>query len=82
MYDRRLAHARDPELGRYRFQVEYLTDDHNEQMGLEQMLYEKYPEAQSANGGFNKYRAVDVTKDYYQTYRQAALDYLARQEDD
>lgn len=46
------------------------------------MLYEKYPEAQSANGGFNKYRAVDVTKDYYQTYRQAALDYLARQEDD
>ncbi len=66
-------------LGQYRFQVEYLTNDLNEQKGLEQMLYEKYPEAQEANSGFNKYRAVDVTKPYYQIYRQAALDYLSRQ---
>jgi hypothetical protein len=79
LYERRLEHARDDVLGEYRFQVEYLTNDESEQLGLEQMLYEKYPEAQAANGGFNKYRAVDVTMSYYRIHRQAALDYLARQ---
>lgn len=49
-------------------------------MGLEQMLYERYPQAQVANGGYNVYRAVDSVSSDYQRYMQAARDYLARQE--
>jgi hypothetical protein len=43
------------------------------------MLYEKYPEAQVANGGYNAYRAVDPAGRDYQRYMQAARGYLARQ---
>jgi hypothetical protein len=35
-------HARDPELGQYRFQVEYRTDDYATQRGLEQLLDEDF----------------------------------------
>jgi RHS repeat-associated protein len=34
-------HARDPELGQYRFQVEYRTDDYATQRGLEQLLHDE-----------------------------------------
>jgi hypothetical protein len=79
LYERRLDHARHSVLGQYRFHIEYLTDDPDEQAGLEQMLYDKYPEAQRANGGFNKRRAVDPANRDYQRYMQAAQAYLDRQ---
>jgi hypothetical protein len=60
--------------------VEYLTNDLDERMGLEQMLYERYPEAQVANGGFNARRAIDPANSDYQRWMQAARNYLARQE--
>jgi hypothetical protein len=59
LYERQLDHARDPVLGQFRFQVEYRTNVANEQKGLEQMLYDQYPEAQQANGGYNKYSPID-----------------------
>jgi hypothetical protein len=79
LYERRLAHARHSVVGQYGFQVEYLTDDPDEQTGSEQMLYDKYPEAQRANGGFNKRRAMDPANRDYQRYMQAAQAYLDRQ---
>jgi hypothetical protein len=74
--ERALTHARDPVLGQFRFQVEYRTSDFNTQVGLEQTLYERYPEAQVANGGFNKYAPVSEENRMYDTYMQAAQDYL------
>jgi hypothetical protein len=41
------------------------------------MLYDQYPEAQAANGGFNKYAPVAETNPKYETYMQAAQDFLA-----
>jgi len=75
--ERALTHARDPVLGQFRFQVEYRTSDFNTQVGLEQRLYERYPEAQVANGGFNKYAPASEANPMYDAYMQAAQDYLA-----
>jgi hypothetical protein len=74
--ERALTHARTPELSQFRFQVEYRTNDFNTQVDLERMLYDRYPEAQAANGGFNKYAPVSETNPMYDTYMQAAQNYL------
>lgn len=42
---RQVAHANDPVLGQFEFQVEYRTDVYAEQRGLEQILYDQYPGA-------------------------------------
>lgn len=39
---RRGEHARDPELGQYRFRPEYRTDDYTTQRGLEQLLHDEW----------------------------------------
>ena len=39
---RAAEHARDEDLGRYRFQVEHRTNDYATQRGLEQRLHEQY----------------------------------------
>lgn len=44
------------------------------------MLYDRYPEARAANGGFNIKAPVVETNPMYETYMQAARDYLAAQE--
>jgi len=68
--------ARDPVLGDFEFQVEYRTDNYAEQRGLEQLLYDRYPEAQEANGGFNKIRAIYPSNPRQADYMQAAANYL------
>ena len=73
---RALAHARDPVLGDFEFQVEYRTDVYAEQRGLEQTLYDQYPGAQSENGGFNKIRGISPSNPNLPTYMQAAQDFL------
>jgi hypothetical protein len=75
--ERALAHARTPELSPFRFQVEYRTNDFNTQVGLERMLYDQYPEAQVANGGFNDRSPLADYNPRYGTYMQAAQAYLA-----
>lgn len=75
--ERALAHARDPELSEFRFQVEYQTNDFNTQKVLERMLYDQYPEARAANGGLNYRSPLVDTDPMYETYMQAARDYLA-----
>jgi hypothetical protein len=47
---RELAHASDPVLGKFEFNPEYYTDNYAEQRGLEQLLYERHPEAQFQHG--------------------------------
>jgi hypothetical protein len=74
--ERQLAHARDPVLGQLRFQVEYRTDVFNEQVGLEQVLYDRYPEAKVANGGYNKYQPIGPSNSMRDTWMQAAQDFL------
>ena len=39
---REAEHARDRELGRYRFQPEYRTDDYATQRGLERLLHDDF----------------------------------------
>jgi hypothetical protein len=81
--ERRNDHARDPMLGKYRFQVESRTDDPDTQWGLEQILYDRYPETKEVNGGFNKYRPFDPAKNpKADIYMQAARDFLASLEGD
>jgi hypothetical protein len=68
--------ARDPDLSDFEFQVEYRTDNYAEQRGLEQVLYDRYPGAQEASGGFNKIRAISMTNSRRSGYMEAAADYL------
>jgi hypothetical protein len=70
--------ANDPVLGQYEFQVEYRTDVYTEQRGLEQVLYDRYPGAQAANGGYNVIRGVGPLNPNGPSYIQAAYDYLER----
>ena len=76
LYERMLDHARDPELKDFDFQVEYYSGDADTRVGLEQALYERYPEALPENGGFNKYRPIGPGNSKEGVYRQAATDFL------
>jgi hypothetical protein len=59
--------------------VEYRTDDEYTRLGLEQMLYDRYPAAQLENGGFNKYWPVALSNPYLPIYMQAAQAFLDAQ---
>lgn len=63
-------------LGQFRFRVEYLTDDEDTQIFLEQMLYDRNPEARMANGGYDKYRPINRRNSMRNAYMQAARAYL------
>jgi RHS repeat-associated protein len=76
---RAVAHANDPVLGQFEFQVEYRTDVYAEQRGLEQLLYDEYPGAQAANGGYNFIRGISAQNPNGSVYLRAGYDYLARQ---
>jgi hypothetical protein len=73
---RALAHANDPVLGEFQFQVEYRTNVYAEQRGLEQMLHDQYPEAQAANGGYNMIRGIGPLNPNGPAYMQAAYEFL------
>jgi hypothetical protein len=75
---RQLAHANDPALGKFEFQVEYRTDVYAEQRGLEQMLFDQYPEAQAANGCYNTIRGISPLNPRGPGYMSAAHDYLQK----
>lgn len=70
--------ADDLVLGQYEFQVEYRTDVHAEQRGLEEVLYDRYPGAQAANSGYNVIRAISLRNPNRAGYMQAAYGYLER----
>ncbi|WP_162940312.1 RHS repeat-associated core domain-containing protein [Gryllotalpicola protaetiae] len=71
-------HAQDPILRQFDFNEEFYTDDYAEQRGLEDWLYQRYPEARAANGGFNKIGAVSPSNPNLAAYQQAASSYLER----
>lgn len=73
---REAAHFNGPVLGEYRFNVEYRTDVYAEQRGLEQVLYDRYPGAQAANGGFNRIRGISPSNPNLPTHMQSAWDFL------
>jgi hypothetical protein len=75
---REAAHFNDSVLGQFEFQVEYRTDVYAGQRGLEQMLYDQYPGAQAANGGYNKIRAISPQNPKGPAYMQAAEGYVQR----
>lgn len=76
---RQAAHANDPVLGDYQFNVEYRTDVYAEQRGLEEVLYNRYPNARVRNGGFNKIRAIGPSNPNFAFYMRSAAEFLARQ---
>lgn len=49
-----------------------------EQRGLERMLYDRYPEARAANGGYNFIRGISLSNPNLDSYMQSASDFLAR----
>jgi hypothetical protein len=73
---RQIAHANDPVLGDFEFNPEYRTDVYAEQRGLEQTLYDQYPGAQAANGGYNFIRGIGLSNPNLPSYMQAAQDFL------
>jgi hypothetical protein len=73
---REVAHANDPVLGDFEFNPEYRTDVYAEQRGLEQSLYDQYPGAQAANGGYNFIRGIGLSNPNLPSYVQAAQDFL------
>jgi len=75
---RESAHHNDSVLGDYHFNVEYRTDVYAEQRGLEQILHDRYPGAQAANGGFNKIRGISPSNPNVDFYMQSGADFLAR----
>nr|WP_232528198.1 RHS repeat-associated core domain-containing protein [Microbacterium sp. MAH-37] len=77
---RRSVHRRDPVLGQYAFRIEQRTDVYAEQRGLEHMLYEQFPGARAANGGYNKIRAISPFNPKKQSYLDAARDFFLRME--
>ncbi len=74
---RQVAHANDPVLGQFEFQVEYRTNVYAEQRGLEQLLYDQYPGAQAANGGYNMIRGISPLNPNGPGYMQAANNFFA-----
>ena len=46
--------------------------------GLEQVLYDRYPGAQVANGGFNRIRGISPSNPNLPSYMQSAWDFLER----
>lgn len=75
---RRNQLARDPIFGEYEFHPEYLTDDYNEQRGLEQHLYDLHPEALAKNGGLNRIRGIRFNNPRISSYLSAARGFLDR----
>jgi hypothetical protein len=74
---RESAHAGDPVLRDFDFQIEFRTDSYSEQRGLEQTLYDQNPQAMQVNGGFNKIRGISLTNSNVEPYMQAGNAYLA-----
>jgi RHS repeat-associated protein len=74
---RQSAHFRDPVLRDLNFNVEYRTNVYAEQRGLEQVLYDRYPGARSANGGYNRIRAISPRNPNLESYIRAAEAFLA-----
>jgi hypothetical protein len=59
------------------FNVEYRTEVYAQQRGLEQTLYDQYPEARFENGGFNKIRGISISNPNLPFYMQSAQDFVA-----
>ena len=54
----------------------FRTDDLATQRGLEQILYNRNPSAQLANGGLNRIRPISVRNPRTLVYEDAAVRYL------
>lgn len=59
-----------------RFDTVFRTDDLATQRGLEQILYNRNPSAQLANGGLNRIRPISVRNPRTLVYEDAAVRYL------
>jgi hypothetical protein len=67
---READHLRDPALKDFDFDTIYRTDVYNEQRGLEQVLHDTYQPP------LNKIRPISPTNKNYNTYMEAAKNYL------
>uniref|UniRef100_UPI001C48A5B7 RHS repeat domain-containing protein n=1 Tax=Alteromonas lipotrueae TaxID=2803814 RepID=UPI001C48A5B7 len=68
---RRGEHARNKDTKDLDFEVDRRSDCCKAQRGREQIIYDKHPEAQAANGGLNKRRPVSPTNPKRDIYRKA-----------
>ncbi len=75
---RKEKHAAGEDTKDLRFEEEYRTDNYSEQRGLEKVIYDKNPEAQSSNGGLNKIKPISDKNKNKTTYEKAAKDFIKR----
>lgn len=67
---RKLAHLNNSTLPVHTFKIVAYTDDYNQAMGLERLLYDAYPNAAAANGGYNKVVPVGTSHPFYNFFRE------------
>jgi RHS repeat-associated protein len=75
---RKDQHATGKDTKDLKFEEEYRTDNYSEQRGLEKVVYDKNPQAQSSNGGLNKIKPISDKNKNKTTYENAANDYIKR----
>jgi RHS repeat-associated protein len=75
---RKVQHESNKDTKDLEFNEEHRTDDYAEQRGLENKVYNDNPQAQSANGGLNKIKAISDKNDKKPIYEKAATEYLKR----
>ena len=58
----------------------HYTDNYAEQRGLEQIVYDKNPQAMASNGGLNKVRPISPKNKNRESYMDAANKHLEHDE--
>lgn len=75
---RKKQHASGQDTKDLKFEEEFRTDNYSEQRGLEKVVYDKNPQAQSSNGGLNKIKPISDKNKNKESYENAAKDYIKR----
>ena len=76
---RQYQHSIDPVLKRFDFEIAHNTNIYAEQRGLEHIIsIEHEATASVINGGYNKIRAISENNKNFNTYMQAAQNFLSK----
>jgi len=76
---RQYQHSLDPVLRKFDFEIAHNTNIYAEQRGLEHLLSVEHEATASViNGGYNKIRAISENNKNFNTYMQAAQNFLSK----
>ncbi|ERK62280.1 hypothetical protein HMPREF0682_2357 [Propionibacterium acidifaciens F0233] len=77
---RQSEHQRNSVTENLQFDAVHYTDNYAEQRGLEQIVYDKNPQAMASNGGLNKVRPISPKNKNRESYMDAANKHLEHDE--